>query len=279
MSEYDVEMLISADAEWLRDRFPPKVGNTLVNRTGLIREIVLAELARCKAGGSLVEERTLREFWYSHIKSVLMRAEGIEAEREKWTRQASQLLSAVISDLALNGVLRYSDIGIIDESRKTQKTSTFELCPYDDVIVFVEKDTLFKPLKNVCKLYNVPFVSGAGFTATAAIEGVIDALSSFNERGFDHKYTILVISDYDSYGFKIAKDFETRSLRLGLNCRVERIGVNIEHFDQEMITTKRYPVSQKTTKDKQWAATYGIEGRYGMELDALVEIDGSKQKL
>lgn len=280
MSDYDVEMLITADAEWLREMFPPKAGKVLVNRTALIREIVLAELQRCKIHGKPTEDRTLRSFWYSHIKSVLMRAEGTGAERENWGRQASQQLSAVISDMALNGVLRYSDIGIIDESREVQKASSYELHPYDDVIVFVEKDTLFKPLKNVCKLYNVPFVSGAGFTATAAIEGVLDALSSFDsDRGYDHKYTILVISDYDSYGFKIAEDFETRSLKLGLNCRVERIGVDPSHFDPAKIATDKYPVTQKTAKDRQWAATYGIDGRYGLELDALVELDGNMQKL
>lgn len=278
MSEYDVEMLITADAEWLRDRFPGK-GKVLVNRTALIREMVLAELARCRRHGKPTEDRTLRNFWYSHIKSVLMRGEGAGAERENWGRQASQQLSAVISDMALKGILRYSDIGIIDESRKVQKASQFELHPYDDVIVFVEKDTLFKPLKNVCKLYNVPFVSGAGFTATAAIEGVLDALTSFNDIAPDHRYTILVVSDYDSYGFKIAEDFETRSLKLGLNCRVERIGVDPSHFDPTKIATDKYPVAQKTAKDRQWVATYGIDGRYGLELDALVGSDGSMQKL
>ncbi|MHA2023804.1 MAG: hypothetical protein ACTSWQ_09105 [Candidatus Thorarchaeota archaeon] len=277
MSDYDVKELISADAEWLRDRFKGK-GKMLVNRTALIREIVLAELERCRTHGRPDEDRTLRNFWYSHIKSVLMRAEGLGAERENWGGQASQQLSAVMSDLVLRGIMKYSDIGIVDESRKVQRINSFELHPYDDVIVFVEKDTLFKPLQNVCNLYNVPFVSGAGYTATAAIEGVIEALSSFNQ-GQDHKYTVLVISDYDSYGFQIANDFQSRSLKLGLNCRVERIGVDPSHFDPAKMQTDMYPVSQKTAKDKQWARVFGIQGKYGLELDALVEADGSMQKL
>lgn len=278
MSEHDVGLLISADAEWLRVRFPGK-GKMLVNRTALIREIVLAELDRCKRDGRPEEDRTLRNFWYSHIKSVLMRAEGMGAERENWGRQASQQLSAVMSKLVLEGVFKYSDIGIIDESRKVQKVAEYELHPYDDVIVFVEKDTLYKPLKNVCKVYNVPFVSGAGFTATAAIEGVVDALATLNDRQYDQKYTVLVISDYDSYGFKIAEDFENRSLKLGLNCRVHRIGVDPSHFDPEKMRTDMYPIRQKTDRDKRWAEEHGIDGKYGLELDALVEANGSMQKL
>ena len=287
MSKYKIELILKAGAGWLQQQFPGK-GKVKINRTGLIREIILAEVDRCRTYGKPHEDRTLRNFWYSHIKSTLMRGEGITAEQDKWSRQASQLLSAVMSEMVLSGLFKYEDISIVDESRNVwpdkdnpedKRHFEYKLRPYDDIIVFVEKDTIFKPLKNTCKLYNIALVSGAGYTSTAAIEGVTNELVAYNEQGYDHKYTVLVISDYDSYGFQIAEDFQTRALKLGLNCRVVRIGVDPSHFDPVKMQTDKYPVSQKSDYDKKWVATHGIDGKYGLELDSLIELDGSMQKI
>jgi len=117
----------------------------------------------------------------------------------------------------------------------------------------------------------VPTFEGSGFAATSAIEKLLDIIAEHNENneGEDRLYKIIVLSDFDSYGYQIVEDLGNRAKQLGLNCEIIRAGVEPSQFDPTVIDTMKYPVAVKTNYDRKWIATHAIDGRYGLELDAM----------
>jgi len=308
MAKHTVEELINGDAEFLRRAFPPMVnkdGSTkyskkafmdasgkqykkevplLVNRSALIRAIIKAEYRHCKTHGK-PERRTIRDFWYSHIKVPLMRAEGEAAECVGWGREASLQLSSVFSKLVLDGRLRYIDLNIEDKSREISGVKWYKPHPFSKVVVYVEKESTFDKLKPVTETYNIALVTGKGFVATAALEGMILELEEQEELKEEH--TILLMADYDAYGFKIGTDVQTRFRQLGLKCKVKRCAIYPNQVSKDVLLNKTFPIPLQNPYDKEWCEKYGItktgklghqrdksgniteRGEFGIELQAL----------
>jgi hypothetical protein len=238
----------------------------LVNRSGLIRTIIRAEKVHCDKHGK-PEKRTIRDFWYSHIKVPLMRAEGEAARADGWGREASLQLSSVFSKMVLDGELRYIDLNIEDESREISEVSWWKPHPFSKVVVYVEKEATFSKLKPVTDTYNIALITGKGYVATAALEGFMLALEQ--EGAIDEEYTILLMADYDAYGFKIGKDLQTRFRTLGLKCKVQRCAIYPNQVSKDVLLNKTFPVPVQNPFDKEWCEKYGItsSGKIGNQKD------------
>lgn len=286
-----VTELTDGDAEFLRGLFPPMVnkgGSTkysnkefidsggnkykkevplLVNRSALIRAIIRAEKAHCDVHGK-PERRTIRDFWYSHIKVPLMRAEGEAAECVGWGREASLQLSSVFSKMVLDGELRYIDINIEDKSREIAGVVWYKPHPFSKIIVYVEKESTFDKLKPVTETYNITLVTGKGFVATAALEGLMLELERQEQE--EEAYTILMMADYDAYGFKIGVDVQTRLRTLGMQCKVQRCAIYPNQVSKDVLLNKTFPIPIQTPYDAEWCEEYGITrtGKLGNQTDA-----------
>jgi len=254
--EYDFDG--ATQKELLRDF--GRNGN--INVAGLIRSIILKELEVCKTEEK--ETRTLRDFWYSNIKSVLARAEGEDkAIQPNWGRKRSQQLSAVLSQMVLDGECSYSDLYMEDQSRQRNNLDQWSRPVYDEIFIFVEKDASFFKIKNVSEVYRIGLVSGKGFDATMAIELLTKNIDPGKE------YKILMLTDYDFYGFEIAQDWSRRCMKLGLKVDVERIGLLPDQTTKKNIERNKYPIVAKTPRQKQWCREYGVNGKFGLELQAI----------
>jgi hypothetical protein len=241
------------------------------NRSELIRSIIRNE----KDKGRPAEERTLRELWYDAVKIPLMRLEPDKREKYgegKWGRKASQALSAVLSDMVLAGELRYRDIGIRDASRLHTNGEK----PFDEVIVFVEDNATFQKVKSVAKAYRITMIEGKGFEATALIE----KLQRIDPFWRDKRYRLVAMTDYDAYGHKILEDLISRMQQLGFRLShntVEevRIGIMPEDIDEDLLMEKRFEIPVENDYDQDWVDQYGIDGAYGLELQAA---EGPKRR-
>lgn len=234
-----------------------------INRKKLIRAIILEEISICQE--SMPEIRTLRDFWYDKVKALLMRAEGDKALEKNWVRKATQALSSILSKMVLNGELQYKDIGIQDDTRDVHFG---EEGVYDGIIIFVEDHATYNRVKNIAEVYDIVSFEGGGWDATSNIEKIAEELKERCDE--DHEYLILCLTDYDPTGFQMVKDIDRRANILGLRCSVERIGINPKDVPKDQLKFKWFPVPIMTAYHQEWVEEHGIEGRYGIEIQAIV---------
>ena len=235
-----------------------------------LRVACMFELERMRTDYSYrnsVEVRNLRNLWYDLTKPFLNRVEKPEHILESgWGRRRSQKLSGVLSEMVLSGMCKYSDFNIEDRSRPKRRPgrwSKLKVGRFDEVIIFLEKDTQFPRIEVLADLLGFTVECGKGQQATAAIEGLINSL----ELGTS--YLVFVITDYDYYGYLIAQSMEERVARLGINAEFHRAGVTVDQVPADKIEVAKFLIPMTSQKEKDWADRYAIEGKYGLEIEAL----------
>ena len=220
----------------------------------------------------------LRGFWYSPCKPILQRAfpEKTADPDYDFSREMTKRLSAVLSEMVKDGEVTYRGLNIYDDSRKRDvRVGTIE----DDKILFVEKRGAYRKLDSLAHTYELSVVSGGGWGATACIEDLANKLSE-RRKAPDGGYQLFVLSDYDPTGFKIAREFSVRSETLGVPIgTVERIGIDPAQLSEEMVEVQRFRPAVETEADERWMAEHAIEGRYGLEIEALSGQDRGGKRL
>ena len=235
-----------------------------------IRVACMFELNRMRTDSSYrnsVEERILRNLWYQVSKPFLNRVEKPEhILQAKWGRRRSQKLSSVLSEMVLSGMCKYIDFNIVDRSRLKRRPgiwSKLKVGSFDEVIIFIEKQTQFPRIEVLADLLGFTVECGSGQQATAAIEGLIDSLK------LGTNYLVFVITDFDYYGHVIAESMIERVEKLGITAEFHRTGVNVDQVSVDKIEVAKFLIPRESQKEKDWADKYAIEGRYGLEIEAL----------
>lgn len=239
-----------------------------LNNKGILRHLIrLADREVSWQGRE--NASSLREFWYNPVKVIMENAfpdKLAEWGVNKFNRRQSQYLSSVLSEMVKdpNTSITYRSLNILDDSRDRDIRST---AIEGDKVLFVEKDSAYRHLKSLAQVYQICVVSGSGYESTALIEDIAHELS--HELEEDKGYTLYVMSDYDPNGFEIVEDFRHRCELLGIRFKeVERIGIYPEQVDDKLVETQKFPVPKDETA---WMAEYGIEGKYGLEIEAVSE--------
>lgn len=210
---------------------------------------------------------SLRDFWYNPIKPILQRAfpEKVEDPGFDFGRRMSQDLSRVLSDLVKQGELSYRSLNILDESRE-REVHTYS--PDDDKILFVEKEAAYRKLRPLESVYQLSVVSGGGWQATALIEDLAHELRA------DREYTVYLLTDFDPTGWQIGEDFSRRAGELGLTVdNVRRIGIRPDQLgSDDVVRQQRFIPAEDSDADSEWMAEHAIEGKYGLEIEALGDL-------
>lgn len=210
---------------------------------------------------------SLRDFWYNPTKPVVERAfpEKVEDPEFKFSRRMSQYLSDTMSEMVKDGHVSYRELNILDDSRERKvETNSLEA----DKILFCEKDAAYRKLKPLQKVYKLTLVSGSGYQATALIEDLAHELDNGNTE-----YDLYVLSDYDPTGFGIVEDFRSRAEKLGIDVeQVTRLGIEPSQLDYETVEQQKFSPPVNSEADEEWMDEYGIDGRYGLELEAIGDL-------
>jgi len=213
-----------------------------------------------------LEIRILRHLWYQPIKPFLMRVSSEEKiSAPKWGRYKSQLLSRQLSLMVCEGFCTYKDFRIEDVSRPKErpKDKRFKVGHFDEIVLFIEKETEFSRIRKLADLMGFVIECGKGQQATASIEGLIDYLRK------DRSFLVLCIVDYDFYGFDLMRSMRERAEKLGINAEFLRIALKPSQLTKERIAESKYVLPANRKNEKLWASRFGIEGKYGLELEAL----------
>jgi len=225
-----------------------------------IIEVAAAELSWQGESNS----NSLRDFWYNPTKAVLEEAFPDAyggPGTSKFNRNMSKCLSSVLSDMVKDGEITYRDLNILDDSRDREiHTDSVE----SDKVLFVEKSSAYRKLKPLEEVYKLSLVEGSGWQATAAIEDLVRQLDTDG----DQTYTVYVLSDFDPAGFGIVEDFAARTQQFGLPVDdVKRIGIKPEQVSKQALKDQKFTPGGSNIDD--WLAEYGIDGQYGLELEAV----------
>lgn len=208
---------------------------------------------------------SLRDFWYNPVKSIMESAMpdwGDGAGSSDWNREMTKRLSAVVSEKVKSGDLTYRDLNILDDSRD-RRLATEDL--ENDKILFVEKSAAYRKLEPLAEVYNITLVEGSGWQATALIEDLVQQLPR------DQTYTFWVLGDFDPTGFGIVEDFVDRASQMGLSVDRDasrRIGIWPRQVDDDILAEQMFTPASNGS-DADWFAEHAIDGKYGLEIEAV----------
>lgn len=205
------------------------------DKADVLRSLILAERDAIRAG-AVREDRTLRNFWYDHIKPVLSRAGRLA---EKTTGPKAQdvdwdgLLSKYLAKLVRKGETSYwrscalwTGRGKWNRQRRllTRSQMCGSVAHYPWVILFTEKDTIWPVVETLASLYGVSAISGGGQPAAACVlsDVVRQILACDAYDGQD--LILLSLTDYDPFGFKIADSQQAQLQEMAGAVAVRMIG-------------------------------------------------------
>lgn len=243
----------------------------------LLRTLVLSEAHDIRAGAER-ETRTLRGLWYALVKPVLSRSGRLNDKTASghdvdW----DGLLSRYLAEQVRAGATSYAELRIIDDSRQRRPAAEAGLAVaevqlvgahYPWVILFTEKDTIWRQIESLATLYGVSAISGGGQPAATCTADVVRRIREV----YDGEVLILLsLTDYDPAGYIIAEAQATqlREAARGYEVHHERIGLTPDQLTAEECAANAY--TPKGAGLREWyAQTGGVDGRpLGLELDAL----------
>lgn len=281
MSDFALEEIQRMSREDFVENFPndsPRWREIYsVSAEKLIRAIILA--AKKVEWPEDGEQRGVREFWYNPVKPLLLRAVGERAHGYLFYTEK------ILSQLVKAGKLTYLDLGIRDFRTLREIYEIMEQAGcWSDVLLFVEKDSAYVHLVRLARLLNINMISGHGWSNTAGIEKMLRELLRKGIKDVE----VFTLTDYDPFGFAIDAEFLHKCSVLGLSVVSNvRIAIKPEHATPEILDVQKYPIKlgRKLTVEgvsfnaNEWLEEHGIEGRYGLEIEAISGQPGGPQKL
>jgi hypothetical protein len=252
-----------------------------VKRSVLMRTIILNEKQFLKIN----YDRSLRSFWYITVKPTLDKLgliTEVDQTEEALTRWDAEL-SRYMGELVRLGELTYSDLNIVDTSRRRANPSNiYDIVKlkiygyqvtsreYPNIIICTEKDTVYAIIEDIASFFGCSCISGKGHNSFSAMEDLLRGMGST-----DKDIHILTMTDYDPAGYYIADTFKKQvkdlreSLEITGDVNIERIGIFPSQLTPEELEMNKY-TPKKNNRDKWFKATGGINGKpKGLELDAL----------
>ena len=241
----------------------------------VMRSIILNEKEFC----DIKYDRSLRSFWYRTVKPTLEKLNLLKAtdQSAKGLTKWDTLLSNYLGELVKMGILKYSDIRIIDESRRRENPAIKRIIPnietygyqttaadYPHIIIATEKDTIYSIIADIASFFGCSCISGKGQNSLAAME---DLIRKIPENETIH---ILTMTDYDPSGYYIANALKKQVSELGhKKVKIERVGIFPHQLTAQEIEQNKY--TPKPANLKNWVKeTGGINGEAkGLELDAF----------
>ena len=286
-TSYTLAELQNMSREELEQAFPMKHSvwksrGYKVDIKQLIRSCILAVK---EIHYPIMDNTACRERWYNPIKAIILKADPERVNKPLKHGYMSNF-EAIMSKMVKDGELTYADLGINDY--RTLKQTFNHLIEkgkcWKQILLFVEKDSAYVHVEPLSRLFNVSIISGGGWAHSAGVEKLLRELV---QKGIT-EVVIFTVTDYDPFGFAIQTEFVSTCEKLGLEVKEHhRIGINKEHATPEILDVQKYPINKgrKLTvngisfNSDDWLQKYGIQGQYGLEIEAISGQLGGHQLL
>lgn len=254
--KYSIEELQKADIDFLVKEFRKPNGKIHIDK--ITNALAFATHEYLKDSSA----RDFRKIWYSLLKSILEKIGkynvSLGGKSEELYKRFNHMM---ISILLKYGILDSCDYLKEDEARKT-KISKFGFGKEN--IIFIEKNSSYSDIENVGYLYETQAMSSKGRGAVVSVYKFFDRFVDFNK-----KYHFHIIVDYNYYGFGILLDIISLAIIYGLDFDFTHVGVLPYHIPEEMYFKQIELKSGKNDVRDEWNKLFGIEGKYGYEIEAV----------
>lgn len=251
---FSLEFLQKMSKEQALEYFGKHGWHGQVNFNQLVANIIVAATAL-----RWDENRGVREFWYNPIKPIILRLFP-EVNEAKGNQKKYKHFNKILSELTKEHIVSYRSLGIVDyrSMRKIYEAIERASC-WSNVILFVEKDSVYVHLLPLKDLLNITIISGGGWSKTGSAEVSIADLGLVVIT--NKKYEIFVVSDHDPHGFEIGTEAVEKLKTLGLPVKeYHRIGISPEQMSKEIRDSQKYPVKMTLKSAPQWCEEHGLEG-------------------
>ncbi len=259
---FDVPIHLQSQ-DWLIRHFGP--GRKYpVNVSLLIKNVAWQVRSGIRRGSIPPLQGLIRNFWYSHIKPALNRANSLASQIDQYD-QLTQMLTRMV---LYRDLMRYKDMGFLDDNAGNKMIG-----PEGHVILFSEKHGHFPLIQNMGAELEVTLVSLGGQPSTLSAEYFVDDIKA---HGFDVRksFYIFCLVDYDPSGWIIRDAFLRDLYFFGIRHVKVFDLVTPDILTQEEIDLNKYrfPDSpEMRKKNRKWMArTNGVNGQFfGLEADSV----------
>ena len=240
-----------------------------LNVSMLIKNLIWQDYNKIQRGELELSFGNVRSYWYSRLKPVLARVEGLDYAH-KYTTMSREFVGLVVNHRLFN----YAAFGFADENQSSRSVGG------DNRHIFcvAEKTGHLPLLHQLQRDYDITIAAFGGQPSALSTEYFLRELT---DAGFSPEGPVLLftIIDYDPSGDSIIRSFIWQMKALGFEGEFARIDLaHPSRMTKSQIRLNKFRLSQRKSerkKNRQWAAqTRGLEAYghgvfYGLEADAM----------
>lgn len=179
------------------------------------------------------EQYSIRQAFYKELPEIVrLVPDRVKTQTKDWAMNFYRSMCAYLSDLVLEGQVRYRTINVYDDSGATtliwQDYQFVEMHNPEDawveypIEVWVENNATYNSCKRLFdgeeRRFQINLLSQRGFANTQQLEAML------LDRKQDVK-VILNLTDFDPSGYCMPQDLENRCKQIGLDVTVLHIGI------------------------------------------------------
>jgi len=234
------------------------------DNVSMVYRLWMVETARVRTANPH-QIRWLRADWYGkasdkYTTSFKKFAQAIVGSAFD-SRKDSVKMSTALSQLVGNRVVNYKDLNLQDNTRN-RKQSVMK--GWNGIILGIEKNAMWTgELQRFCEALGILVVtSGSGEPSRNSNEMIWDVVAESNIK----RPVLLVVSDYDKYGFYIANTFKEHLETYGKEFIFKRVGIDFSDLTPQEAT----PKAMLYELPNSWDNSIRIAGdpkEYGIEMD------------
>lgn len=245
--------------EELEHYFPPlpqqaSQGSTF-NLSKILRSIIFE--ASQKEGLDL-EEGNVRNFWYTHIKFVVVDVLGLDTDAS-----VDSAVNRAWGEVINSQLVTYEGMNI-EGGKEDTRISVVKDSPFSNLIIAVEKMDYFHKFKWIPRLFNSTLITAGGQPSRAVARAFIRQLKDLGVD-LDQDFYMCVASDLDPAGYYIqdafCKQFESAIKAYGGYGTIEirRLFVRRDQVSDNLLASEAMPCkddanteSAKKAEDTKW---------------------------
>ena len=251
LQELDTEILWEGmTLEELEHYFPPppaqaKQGTTF-NLSKILRSIIFE--ASQKEGINL-EEGNVRNFWYTHIKFVVVDVLGLDTDAS-----VDSAVNRAWGEVVNSQLVTYEGMNI-EGGKEDSRISVVKDSPFSNLIIAVEKQDYFNKFKWIPRLFNSTLITAGGQPSRAVARAFIRQLKTLGVN-LNQDFYMCVASDLDPAGYYIqdafCKQFESAIKAYGGNGTIEirRLFVRRDQVSDNLLASEAMPCKDDANSDK-----------------------------
>lgn len=199
-----------------------------------------------------IDGGSLRHFWYTHFKPLLVKTLGL-TENNSLNTAMNDAWDAMIGA----GLVTYEGMDITS-SKESGRASFVKDSPFNNIIIAVEKQNFFETFKWIPELFNCTLITSGGQSSRAVARAFIYELSNLGVN-LDQDFHMCIASDCDPAGYSIEQTFcnqiESAITYYGGTGKVtiNRLFVRPDQVSESLLQSQGIPWRPKITdkKDKK----------------------------